>query len=1138
MERISVVFESASQPLTLEAVTAEHFGANLLFNRDVNLSDSTGQSASSAYAQAIKDLGSGTIRYPGGSISESMFDLSDPFSSQQNYVQQATNPNGQFTTTLSLSGALDYAAGNNLAMTLVLPTFRFLSQSRDANSNRYENVDSAQVFQFVTKLLIEAADRGVAVQALELGNEWFVDLGPTLGGRMTPIEYGRIASRLAEVTQSAIDNFRSTMDPASGWAEPKIVVQVGPGGEQEKYTPTGQKIADGYTGVVVSATELIFREFDRTAEKSAVDGLVSHRYMTNSDANINGWSYLPFEKFTTLAAADGNYGDLDRFVSEWNVASRNTSELGLKHAGNLVQLFSEMLEAGVDHANIWAVQQNNASKFSTSTGLSGSLYTGLTYGGEMFRLMNANLQGLRVAPASVTTDTASLAVFGNDQRVVVYIGNETAFVQDYQLTAPSIASGYHHVWGSTLGSMNGDYLNPNGSVSIGISTASQLTSVDGSLAFELDPFEVIQLIFTVGMSGAEMVGYFSDDRLDGSSYGDTIDGLAGADLINGFAGNDRLYGGTGNDTLMGGEGADTLCGGEGSDRLDGGAGRDQVRYDESKAAVIVDLQLQATNAGDAIGDVLVGIEDIVGSRWGDVIAGDSNHNLLQGLDGADRLLGRVGNDTLEGGDGNDTLIGGTGADRLDGGAGWDQASYVDSLSGVRIDMQFSQTNTGDAAGDILTGIESVRGTAMGDVLAGDDASNLLQGLAGNDVLAGRGGTDTLEGSDGNDTLVGGVGADRLDGGSGRDTASFWDALSAVRVDFESPNLNAGDAAGDTFISIEDIAGSMHSDTLAGDSGVNLIQGLGGNDSLFGRGGADTLEGGVGDDTLTGGSGMDRLDGGDGRDVASYAETSSGVRVDMQFQATNTGDAFGDVLVGIEDLIGGGFSDILAGDSRGNVLRGFNGNDILAGRGGSDTLEGGDGNDTLVGGSGADRLDGGAGRDMASYWDSGASIWADMEGGVVNRGDAAGDEFIGIEDVTGSVFSDFLRGDSFGNLLVGLGGDDFLNGRGGNDSLDGGAGKDIITGGQGNDVLWGGADADVFIFSEGRDVIMDFANDVDKIQIASSLWGGGVRSLSELLHSDNVSLTSVGLELFVAPGHVLDIRGVFDAGLLYDDITFI
>ena len=45
-------------------------------------------------------------------------------------------------------------------------------------------------------------------------------------------------------------------------------------------------------------------------------------------------------------------------------------------------------------------------------------------------------------------------------------------------------------------------------------------------------------------------------------------------------------------------------------------------------------------------------------------------------------------------------------------------------------------------------------------------------------------------------------------------------------------------------------------------------------------------------------------------------------------------------------------------------------------------------------------------------------------------------------------------------------------------------------------------------------------------------------MAEVLEARNVTVTATGLEIALAPGQVLDLRGIFDVGILYDDISFI
>jgi serralysin len=384
----------------------------------------------------------------------------------------------------------------------------------------------------------------------------------------------------------------------------------------------------------------------------------------------------------------------------------------------------------------------------------------------------------------------------------------------------------------------------------------------------------------------------------------------------------------------------------------------KLHYDGSKVAV--------GNIANALlhnSDLRSLIENAKGGAGSDAITGNAVANTL---------WGNAGNDKLLGGDGNDNLLGGAGADRLDGGNGADIANYSRAATGLIADLLSPGINTGEAAGDTYVSIERLYGSRFNDNLRGDNLANLVAGLAGNDTLHGRGGNDALWGGEGNDNLLGGAGADRLDGGNGADIANYGRAASGLTADLLSPGANTGEAAGDTYVSIERLYGTGYDDSLRGDDLGNFVAALAGNDLLYGRDGNDGLWGGAGDDELYGGNGndnlvggigADRLDGGSGADIANYSSAATGLIADLLSPGLNTGDAAGDTYVSIERLYGSRFNDDLRGDDLANLVAGLAGDDTLHGCGGNDTLWGGDGNDRLVGGSGADRLMGGSGADI-------------------------------------------------------------------------------------------------------------------------------------------------------------------------------
>jgi Ca2+-binding RTX toxin-like protein len=238
-----------------------------------------------------------------------------------------------------------------------------------------------------------------------------------------------------------------------------------------------------------------------------------------------------------------------------------------------------------------------------------------------------------------------------------------------------------------------------------------------------------------GTNEPDWLGVFWDPfHRDGVTDGDdTIYGLGGDDWIEGHDGNDFLQGGEGADLLIGGDDVDT------------------AGYGDSPYGVNVDLQTGKGHGGTAEGDQLILIENVFGSWWDDILAGNNNDNILSGFGGDDVLQGRAG------------------ADTLDGSVGFDKASYLDSPAGVNVCLLWGSASGGDAEGDKLISIESLYGSEYDDGLFGDNGANTLNGDGGNDTLLGFGDKDFLDGNFGQDSLNGGGGDDLIEGGPDGDT---------------------------------------------------------------------------------------------------------------------------------------------------------------------------------------------------------------------------------------------------------------------------------------------------------------------------------------------------------------------------------
>ena len=196
----------------------------------------------------------------------------------------------------------------------------------------------------------------------------------------------------------------------------------------------------------------------------------------------------------------------------------------------------------------------------------------------------------------------------------------------------------------------------------------------------------------------------------------------------------------------GGKGDDTMLSSPGGVLFDGGEGSDTVDYSASRGGITVDLEAGTGERGDAKGDTYKNVENVIGTKYDDILIGNDQRNVLEGGEGDDVFLPGLRN-----GEANiDQVDGGEGFDTIDA-SGFSHGIYVDMRAGAlnKIDDDGLQTRMVD-----FENIEGIIGTNHDDTFEAWAFATSFSGRGGNDTFIvtrdidfsfyGGGGTDTLD----------------------------------------------------------------------------------------------------------------------------------------------------------------------------------------------------------------------------------------------------------------------------------------------------------------------------------------------------------------------------------------------------------
>jgi Ca2+-binding RTX toxin-like protein len=631
-----------------------------------------------------------------------------------------------------------------------------------------------------------------------------------------------------------------------------------------------------------------------------------------------------------------------------------------------------------------------------------------------------------------------------------------------------------------------------------------------------------------GGSGQDRVGFqFSSGLVPAGTRGVVVDLVAGT-ALDAWGGTDRLIGierviGTAfADSMLGGAESNRFRGRAGNDTLNGGLGGDFAEYTNATSGATVNLATGIATDGEGGTDLLISIENVIGSNFADRLTGVAQ--------------GARSTSDLRGGGGNDTLVGIAGE--------FVRADYADQTVGLSINLSTGTANDGRGGVDTLINIrgvvlfgdfaDTVVGTAAAEWFGPSGGADSVNAGLGFDII-GYGGVDTggvsvnlatarardtggaidtiigFEGvstSFGDDTITGtaagnligpATGADLVNAGLGDDTLSYVLGFSPDGVQFTANEAGdrlpvqgvtidlltgrATDYGGDidTILGFENAIGSTAGDIVRGSGVANRLGGAEGN---------DTLEGRAGDDTLDGGAGIDRLVGGADDDTYILDATA-----DVVFELA--GQGIDTILTARATLVLGlNLENATATSATAHAFTGNGLANALTGNIGADTLNGAQGNDTLDGGAGIDRLLGGVGDDTFIV----------TAGDVVVEGLNQGTDTVFVTTGAAATLGLHLEnlvlagagvlngtGNGLANTIIGNDGANLLQGLGGDDVLDGGIGNDVLVGGLNSDSMTGGAGGDQFRFgsvndslASDADVILDFtfsaALGIDRIDL--------------------------------------------------------
>lgn len=486
----------------------ELFGGNILSSQGHLLGDGS-------YEDAINSLGVTGIRFPGGSLTEFLFDINDP-----NARMAIDERDGTTKSLISLTDFMTYANQSEQPVTIVVPTRTLLSEETDENGNRLPLIDEDSLRHFISDV-VNGEYGSAEIRAFEVGNEYWG------AGQMNAVEYGRLAAEMTAIIDSELN--------IADKSEINIIVQ---GGNNFGYS----RISEDYEGISAAESiedlnfsynlqlgsealfssgevnwgyvnnRLVMNGFEQADELSSVDGVVTHIYTRGDIATSTRYFNLDQINNTWI---DEN-PDLEIYVTEWNLKSTagldRDEDYGLFQASEMLEIVEEFARAGVDKAQVWPLTGTTRNSLSDRFD-----FEEPSAAGEMFSLMSETLPGkvlIDLNPDSRDTevDSGSISVhmFAGENELALYVVNGSS--EDGVSTEIDLSNffvGYESSDIVVLGVADGEAPGSNRSDAIVEDLDSSILQ-NGVLNASLEPGEIMQVVLAGVVPTEEFASVWED----------------------------------------------------------------------------------------------------------------------------------------------------------------------------------------------------------------------------------------------------------------------------------------------------------------------------------------------------------------------------------------------------------------------------------------------------------------------------------------------------------------------------------------------------------------------------------------------------------------------------------------------------